>query len=83
MAGRCAGLDVVVDAEGLDALAELLLPQGSISLCLDLCFSLAVRGFGLFEDADDVFALEAVSTGLRSIQFHICDSRCSLPFPTY
>ena len=58
MAGGCAGLDVVVDAESPDALLELLFLQSSISLCLDLCLALAVGGFGLLEDADKVLALE-------------------------
>lgn len=83
VAGGCARLDVVIDAEGLDALLELLLLHGSISLCLDLCFALAVGGFGLLEDADEVLALKAVSSRLIAYGMVIGDSRCSPPCPTY
>jgi hypothetical protein len=57
MARRCARLDIIVDADGLDALGDLLRLVGSLLLCLDLCFALAVGGLGLLEDADDVLAL--------------------------
>lgn len=54
---RCARLSVIIDAQGLDALAELLFPVGSLFLCLDLGLALSVGGLGLLEDADEVLAL--------------------------
>jgi hypothetical protein len=54
---RCARLDIIVEADRLDALAELLRLVGSLLLGLELCFALAVGGLGLLEDADEVLAL--------------------------
>jgi hypothetical protein len=54
---RRARLDIVVEADGPDALAELLRLVGSLLLGLELCFALAVGGLGLLEDADEVLAL--------------------------
>jgi hypothetical protein len=77
---RCARLDIVVEANRADALAELLRLVGGLLLGLELSLALAVGGLGLLEDADEVLALRAVSTGLIGIL--IGDSRCSRPCPT-
>jgi hypothetical protein len=65
MARRCARLNIIVNADDLDALGDLLCVVGSFFLGLDLCFALAVCSLGLFEDADNVLALGwPVSRGL-------------------
>lgn len=61
MARRCARLSIVVDAQGFYAISGLFLSQSRISLCLDLCFALAICRLGFLEDVDDVLALRAVS----------------------
>lgn len=56
--GGCARLNVIFNAQRLDAPTQgLLLAQGSIALGLDLSLALAVGGFGLLEDAENVLAL--------------------------
>ena len=57
---------VVVDAHRLDAIAQLPVVRGSVSLGLELGFALTVRRCGLFEDVDDVLALQAVSERLEA-----------------
>jgi hypothetical protein len=64
MARRSARLDIVVDAQGPDALIEPLGLVCSLLLGLDLRFALAVGGLGLLEDADNVLALRTMSAGL-------------------
>ena len=50
--------NIVFNAQRLDALAQgLLLAHSSITLGLDLGLALAVGGFGLFKDTDNVLAL--------------------------
>ena len=54
---RCARLDIIVDADRLDTLCELLRLVRSLLLSLDLSLALAVGGLCLLEDADNVLAL--------------------------
>jgi hypothetical protein len=63
MARRSTRPDIVVDAEGLGALIQLLQLEGGILFGFDLCFALAVGGLGLLEDTDEVLALQRVSDG--------------------
>lgn len=68
MARRCAGLDIIVDADGFDALCEFLRLVGRFFFSLDLGLALAVGGLCLLEDADDVLALGKWSVrGLSTI----------------
>lgn len=55
-------MGVVVDFEGFQRLPRLLLLVLSIAHSFDLGFALAVGGFGFLEDADEVLALQVVST---------------------
>jgi hypothetical protein len=64
--GGSAGTCIVVDANGLEALGQLLLFDCGIALGLDLCLAFAVGGLGLLEDVDNVLALRAVSTARRA-----------------
>lgn len=58
--------DIVVQADRLQALAQLPLLQGGIPLGLDLSLALAIGGFGLLEDVDDVLGLLWRSVGTRT-----------------
>jgi hypothetical protein len=56
-ATRCARAGVIVVAQELDALGELLLFYGSIAVGINLRLALAIGSLGLLEDVDNVFAL--------------------------
>jgi hypothetical protein len=61
VARGCARAGVIVVAERLCALVDLLGVVCGFFFCFDLGFALAVGGFGFLEDGDDVLALRAVS----------------------
>lgn len=78
------GAGIVVDAEGLDTLAQLSFSYLSISLGLDFCLAFAIGSLGLLEDVDNVLALGAVSWCFLIVVVAtlIGDSRYSRPSRT-
>lgn len=67
MARRCARAGViVVNAQALHALGQLLRLVSGLLLRLDLRLALAVGRFGLLEDADNVLALLWAVSSYRS-----------------
>lgn len=68
MARRGARAGVIVNAQALHALVQLLRLKGGLLLRLDLRLALAVGRLGLLEDADNVLALWEVSPRVLSVR---------------